>query len=314
MPLKVGIVGVGHFGKLHLKALKNIKTIELVGFYDIDPIVQKEVAEVFNVKSFNSYKELIKNCDVIDIVTPTVTHFECAYEAIKAQKHIFIEKPVTHTVKKAEQLIKLADEAGIKAQVGHIERFNPAYLSIENYINEPKFIEANRLQPFTNRSLDISVILNLMIHDIDIILNIVNSKISKIRASGAKVATNFIDVANVRIEFENGCIAHLSTSRIATSNLRIFKIFQKNSCITIDFLNKKSEIISAKTIEDNDKISTFIESFYPEIINFNAIEVELNSFFEAIINNTTPKITLEHGLNALKIAMDINDIILKNFC
>lgn len=314
MALKVGIVGVGHFGKLHLKALKNIKNIELVGFYDIDPIVQKEVEEAFDVKSFSSYKELLKNCDVIDIVTPTVTHFECAYEAIKSQKHIFIEKPMTHNIKTAEQLIKLVEEAGVKVQIGHIERFNPAYLSIESYINEPKFIEATRLQPFTNRSLDISVVLNLMIHDIDIILHIINSKISKIRASGAKVATNFIDVANVRIEFENGAIAHLSTSRIATKNLRLFKIFQKNSCITIDFLNKRSEIISAKTIEENGKISTFIDSFYPEIINSNAIEVELTSFFDSIINNTTPKITIEHGYNALKIAMEINDAILKNFC
>jgi len=315
MPLRVGVIGAGHFGKYHIKALKNISDIELIGFYDIDPAVQHLVSKEYDIKAYPSYDSILNDVDIVDIVTPTVNHFESACEAIRRQKHVFIEKPVTHTVETAEKLIELADEAGVKVQVGHIERFNPAFLAVEHIISKPLYIEAHRLQPFTLRSLDVSVVLNLMIHDLDIIFNIVKSNIKKISANGAIVATNTPDVANARLEFENGCVAHLTASRISLDNLRIIKIFQKESAIKIDFLNKKSEIIYAKlNNNENASVSSIeLKSEYPEIKPKNAIEEELKSFFAAIKNNTTPIVTLEHGYFALKIAFDILEKVKYSF-
>lgn len=310
--LKVGLVGVGHFGKLHLKALKKIKNIKLIGFYDINPQTSAEVEKHYNVCSFKTYKKLIEECDVIDIVTPTSEHYNCAYEAIKAQKHFFIEKPLTDDLKTAEKLIELAYEAGVKAQVGHIERFNPAFLAVEDIICKPKYIEAIRLQPFLKRSLDVSVILNLMIHDIDLIQEIVKSKIRKIYASGAKVVTDSIDLANARLEFENGCIAHLSTSRIANKNQRMIKIFQKNKCIILDLFSKKVEILEAFLTKNQNKTETNLVTHQPQVQQIDSIEAELVSFFDSIINNQKPKVTLEDGFYALKTAFTINEIILKN--
>jgi predicted dehydrogenase len=310
MSLRVGVIGAGHFGKYHIQALKNIKEIELKGFFDINPMVQKTVSSDFNVRSYNSLEEILNDIDVVDIVAPTVNHYECAVEALKMQKHVFIEKPVTHTIETAEHLIKLADEADVKVQVGHIERFNPAFLAAESFLLKPMFIEAHRLQPFTRRSLDVSVVLNLMIHDLDIILHTVKSNIKRVSASGAIVATNSADVANARIEFENGCVAHLTASRISLENLRNIKIFQKDNCITIDFLNKKSEIIWAKkneSIISNDEQFNPVEltSQYPEIIPNNAILEELKSFIYCIENNKQPIVTLEHAFYALKVAFEI---------
>ncbi len=315
MALKIGVIGAGHFGKYHIKALKNIPNVELVGFYDIDPVVQKIVSNEYQIKSYFSYEEILNDVDIVDIVTPTVSHYDCAVEAIRRRKHVFIEKPVTHTVETAEKLINLAYEAGIKAQVGHIERFNPAYLAVESIINKPVFIEAHRLQPFTNRSLDVSVVLNLMIHDLDIILHIVKSNIKKINASGAAIATNMPDVANARIEFENGCVAHLTSSRISVENLRNLKIFQKESSITIDFLNKRAEIIYAKLHDLMDESPSSIElrSEYPIIEPNNAILEELKSFIYSIENDTMPTVTLEHGYQALKVAFEIMEKVKFSF-
>jgi len=310
MALRIGVIGAGHFGKYHLQALKSLPEVELMGFFDIDPMVQQSVSSDFKVKSYNSYDELLSDVDIVDIVTPTISHYECALEAIRHQKHVFIEKPVTHNVETAEHLIKMADEAGVKVQVGHIERFNPAFLAVEPYINKPMYIEAHRLQPFTQRSLDISVVLNLMIHDLDIILYIVKSNIKRISANGAVVATQSADVASARIEFENGCVAHITSSRISIDNMRTIKLFQKDNCITIDFLNKKAEIIWAKqqpTTQDHLESSTLVEltSFYPPIVLNNAILEEMRSFVNAIKNNTSPIVTLEHAYYAIKIAFEI---------
>lgn len=311
MALKVGVVGAGYFGKYHIQALKSLQEVELVGFYDINPAVQEAVSSSFQVKPYTSYKELLKDIDIVDIVTPTVTHYECAIEAIRHQKHVFIEKPVTHNVKFAEHLIKLADEAGVKVQVGHIERFNPAFIAVESYINKPMYIEAHRLQPFTTRSLDVSVVLNLMIHDLDIILYTVKSNIKRINANGAVVATNSADVASARIEFENGCVAHITSSRISIENMRNIKLFQKDNRITIDFLNKKAEIIWARQNKQSDLIldnaPIEIISEYPKIIPNNAILEELNFFVKTIIENTTPIVTLEHAFYVLKVAFEIMD-------
>ena len=307
MSLRIGVIGAGHFGKYHINAIKQLSNVELVGFYDIDPLVQATVSKQYNIKSYSSYEAILQDVDIVDIVTPTVTHYECAIEAIRQQKHVFIEKPVCHSVETAEKLMQLAYEAGIKVQVGHIERFNPAFLAVENLITRPMFIEAQRLQPYTERSLDVSVVLNLMIHDLDIILHIVNSNIKKISASGATVATQLPDVANARIEFENGCVAHITASRISVDNLRTIKIFQRENAITIDFLNKKSEIIYAKLNENPSQSLSYIElrSERPSVITNNAILDELKAFIQAIENNTTPIVTLEHAHYALKIAFEI---------
>ncbi|NSW45943.1 MAG: Gfo/Idh/MocA family oxidoreductase [Bacteroidales bacterium] len=318
MALRIGVIGAGHFGKYHLQALKNLPEVELMGFFDIDPMVQQTVSHDFKVKSYNSYDELLSDVDIVDIVTPTISHYECALEAIRHQKHVFIEKPVTHNVETAQHLIKMADEAGVKVQVGHIERFNPAFLAVEPYINKPMYIEAHRLQPFTQRSLDISVVLNLMIHDLDIILYTVKSNIKRISANGAVVATQSADVASARIEFENGCVAHITSSRISIDNMRTIKLFQKDNCITIDFLNKKAEIIWAKqhpTNQDHLEQSTPVEltSFYPPIILNNAILEEMRSFVNAIKNNTSPIVTLEHAYYAIKIAFEIMEKVKFSF-
>lgn len=315
MALKIGVIGAGHFGKYHIKALKNIQNVELVGFYDIDPAVQKMVSKEYQITSYPSYEAILKDVDIVDIVTPTVSHYDCAIEAIRMQKHVFIEKPVTHTVETAEKLMNFAYEAGIKAQVGHIERFNPAFLAVENIITRPMYIEAHRLQPFTQRSLDVSVILNLMIHDLDIILHIVKSNIKKISASGANIATNMPDVANARIEFENGCVAHLTSSRISVENLRNLKIFQKENSITVDFLNKKAQVIYAKYSDTITDMPSSIElrSEYPPVLLNNAILEELKAFIDAIENDKSPVVSLEHGYHALKVAFEIMEKVKFSF-
>lgn len=318
MALRIGVIGAGHFGKYHIQALKNLKDVELVGFYDINPMVQDTVSVELKVKAYRSYKEIINDIDIVDIVTPTVTHYDCALEAIRNQKHVFIEKPVTHSLETAQHLIKLADEAGVKVQVGHIERFNPAFLAIEPYINKPMYIEAHRLQPFTQRSLDVSVVLNLMIHDLDIILHTVKSNIKRISANGAIVATNSADVASVRIEFENGSVAHMTSSRISIDNLRTIKMFQKDNCITIDFLNKKAEIIWAKYNQNGSNLmdtnnSVEIISEYPLVIPNNAILEEMKSFVHSIQSNTSPIVTLEHAYYAIKVAFEIMERVKFSF-
>ncbi len=317
MALRVGVIGAGHFGKYHIQALKSLQEVELVGFYDVNPMVQKAVSSDLQVKAYASYEEILNDIDIVDIVTPTVSHYECALEAIRHQKHVFIEKPVTHNVETAEHLIRLADEAGVKVQVGHIERFNPAFIAVESYINKPMYIEAHRLQPFTPRSLDVSVVLNLMIHDLDIILHTVKSNIKRINANGAVVATNSADVASARIEFENGCVAHMTSSRISIENMRNIKLFQKDNSITVDFLNKKAEVIWARQNQQSnstlDSAPVEIVSEYPEVIPNNAILEELRAFVKAINENTTPIVTLEHAFYALKIAFEIMDKVKFSF-
>lgn len=314
---RIGVIGVGHFGKYHLKALKEIQGFDLVGFYDIDAETSKIVAKEYGIPSFPSYEALLAKVDVIDIVIPTVSHFECAVEALKKQKHVFIEKPVTNSVEDAENLLKLAEEASVKVQVGHIERFNPAFLAAVPHILNPMFIEIHRLQPFTNRSTDVSVILNLMIHDIDIVLSIVSSNIKRISASGIKVVTNTPDLANARLEFDNGCVANITSSRISLNNLRRSRFFQKDTSITVDFLNKSTEIIRMRNLPENpnsdfistthDLIDSHKELFAerPEVIPNNAIKEELYAFLKSIEDNSKPLVTLDDGVKALRVAHEV---------
>ena len=233
--LKIGVVGAGHLGKIHLKILKESSFIDLMGFYDINDDVSKQVTTSLDVKSFESLDDLIKVCDIVDIVTPTLSHYYCAQQAIVNGKHVFIEKPVTHTISEVKNLIKLANKHHVKAQVGHVERFNPAFKKASKEISKPKFIETHRLAQFNPRGTDVSVVLDLMIHDLDILLHVVNSPIKSIHASGVSVLSDTPDIANARIEFLNGCVANLTASRMSLKNMRKSRFFQKDSYISVDF-------------------------------------------------------------------------------
>ena len=315
--LKVGVLGAGHLGKIHLKLLKELKKdYEVIGFYDPDRENAKKVNREFRVKAFKKIEDLINESDVINIVTPTLSHFDCAMEAIKAHKHVFIEKPITNTTEEAETLMNLSREAGVKVQVGHVERFNPAFTAAQPYCNQPMFIEAHRLAEFNPRGTDVPVVLDLMIHDIDIILSVVKSNIRKISASGVSVVSDTPDIANARIEFDNGCVANITASRMSLKNMRKTRIFQKDAYIAIDFLEKKTEVIRLKSLKNSEEQDPFAiildlgkgrkkKQIYfenPNIETNNAIKDELKSFANAIYNNTEPIVTIEDGFHALETA------------
>ena len=244
--LKVGVFGTGHLGKFHLNNWKEISSVELVGFYDPDDAIAKEVSEKYQLPRFVDPGALMDVCDVVDVVAPTNHHFDICEIAIKKCRHVFVEKPLANTMNEARQLVTLAKESGIKLQVGHVERFNPAFLAVKDLDLNPMFIEVHRLAEFNQRGTEVRVILDLMIHDIDIILSLVNSDVKNISASGVGVMTETPDIANVRIEFNNGCVANLTSSRISMKKMRKIRLFQKDAYIGIDFLNKKTEIIKLK--------------------------------------------------------------------
>jgi len=315
--LKIGVVGAGHLGKIHIKCIKQIELYQLVGFYDTDPDNALKVSAEFGIPAFKNINDLIESVDVIDIVTPTLSHFESANLALRKFKHVFIEKPLVTTPQQALDLIQIAEEANVKVQVGHVERFNPAFTAASPYIDSPLFIETHRLAQFNPRGTDVPVILDLMIHDLDIVLSVVKSGIHKISASGVAVVSDTPDIANARVEFDNGCVANLTASRISMKNMRKTRIFQKNAYISIDFLDKKSEIIRmSEDINNDDPFAMvldlgagkkpkqiFIEK--PEIIPSNAIVSELESFAKAIMHNTVPPVTITDGYNALDLAYKI---------
>ncbi|SEM12509.1 Predicted dehydrogenase [Aquimarina amphilecti] len=314
--LKAGVLGAGHLGKIHLRLLKQSKNYELVGFYDASEKQAKAIAEEFGYQLFSSVEELIAAVDVVDIVTPTFAHFEVAKQAIEAGKHVFIEKPITNTVEEAEKLIELAKTHNIKGQVGHVERFNPAYTSVSKKIDNPMFIEAHRLAEFNPRGTDVPVVLDLMIHDIDAILSVVHSDVKHISASGVSVISETPDIANARIEFENGCVANLTASRISLKNMRKARFFQKDAYISIDFFEKKCEVVKMKDapekpgdfdmiLQNAEGVKKQIYFDNPEVPSNNAILDELDTFAEAINNNTTPIVSLTQGKKALEVALQI---------
>ncbi|HAB28202.1 MAG TPA: oxidoreductase, partial [Xanthomarina gelatinilytica] len=237
--LKAGVLGAGHLGKIHLRLLNQSEKYDLVGFYDSDEANAKKIEAEFGYKYFNSIDNLIDAVDMVDIVTPTLSHYECAKKAIAKGKHIFIEKPITNTVEEAEHIRELLAQHNIRGQVGHVERFNPAYLAVKDQIVNPMFIETHRLAEFNPRGTDVPVVLDLMIHDIDIILSVVKSKVKNVYASGVSVISDTPDIANARLEFENGCVANLTASRISLKNMRKSRFFQKDAYISVDFLEKK---------------------------------------------------------------------------
>lgn len=314
--LKAGVLGAGHLGKIHLRLLNQSDKYELIGFYDPNNENSKNVTEEYGYKHFDSIDELINAVDVIDIVTPTISHFDVAKQTIEAGKHVFIEKPITNTFEEANELIQLLKKHNVKGQVGHVERFNPAFISVKEKIKEPMFIEAHRLSEFNPRGTDVPVVLDLMIHDIDIILSIVNSDVKNIHSSGVSVISETPDIANVRLEFENGCVANLTASRISMKNMRKTRIFQKDAYVSIDFLEKKSEIVTMKDAPKNtgefdmilqnaEGVKKQISFEAPEVKNNNAILDELESFADAINLGHKPHITLKDGAKALKIATEI---------
>ncbi|QKX07440.1 Gfo/Idh/MocA family oxidoreductase [Aquimarina sp. TRL1] len=314
--LKAGVLGAGHLGKIHLRLLEQSTNYNLVGFYDPNKEQVAAIAKEFGFTPFDSAEALIDAVDVIDIVTPTFAHFEVAKKAIKAGKHVFIEKPITNTVQEAEALIELANTYNVKGQVGHVERFNPAYTSVAKKIDNPMFIEAHRLAEFNPRGTDVPVVLDLMIHDIDAILSVVNSEVKNISASGVSVISETPDIANARIEFENGCVANLTASRISLKNMRKARFFQKDAYISVDFFEKKCEVVKMKDApEQPDDFAMILQNaegvkkqIYfdnPSVPSNNAILDELDTFAEAIKNDSTPIVSLEQGKKALEVALQI---------
>ena len=317
--LRIGVLGAGHLGKIHIKCINDSDAYQLVGFYDPDEKISATVEKEFGVRRLSDIQEVIDLCDVVDIVTPTISHFDCAVQALKSSKHVFIEKPVVATPEEARQLIDLAMEADVKVQVGHVERFNPAFIAARPYLRQPLFIETHRLAMFNPRGTDVPVVLDLMIHDIDIVLSIVHSNVKKISASGVPVVSDTPDIANARLEFDNGCVANLTASRISMKNMRKTRIFQKDAYISVDFLDKKAEILRMIDIDDPEKadpLAMIIEPangkkakqiFFekPEITPINAIQTELESFADAIINNNTPVVSIDDGYAALDVANKI---------
>ena len=316
--LKAGVLGAGHLGKIHLRLLQESEKYELVGFFDPFKENAEKVAKEFGYKLFDSIEELVAAVEVVDIVTPTLSHFECAKMAIEKGRHIFIEKPITKTILEAEAIITLASQFHVQGQVGHVERFNPAFTAVKDKIETPMFIETHRLAEFNPRGTDVPVVLDLMIHDIDIILSVVNSKVKNVHASGISVISETPDIANARIEFSNGCVANLTASRISMKNMRKTRFFQKDAYISVDFLEKKSEIVRMKDVPSNpDEFAMILQNaegvkkqIYfdnPEVENNNAILDELESFADAINNDTKPVVSLRHGAGALRVAQMIID-------
>ena len=316
--LKVGVLGAGHLGKIHLRLLNQSEKYQLIGFYDPDEKNAEKVAKEFGYKRFTTIDDLIEEVEVVDIVTPTLSHFDCAKQAIEKGCHIFIEKPIAKTVIEAEAIKTLASQHHVKGQVGHVERFNPAFLAVKDMIDNPMFIETHRLAEFNPRGTDVPVVLDLMIHDIDIILSVVKSKVKDIHASGISVISETPDIANARIEFENGCVANLTSSRISMKNMRKTRFFQKDAYISVDLLEKSAEVVRMKDAPENpgdfdmilqndEGIKKQIYFDNPKVENNNAILDELETFADAINNNTTPIVTLNNGAEALRIAQWVID-------
>ena len=319
--LKIGVFGAGHLGKIHISCWKNIHNIELVGFYDTDPENAKSVTETYGVPYFSDSDKLLAACDAIDIVTPTLNHHASAMKALKAGRHVFIEKPITATLPEAEEILRYSEANRLKVQIGHVERFNDAFLEAKKYIDNPLFIECHRLAEFNPRGTDVSVVLDLMIHDIDILLHTVHSPIRQISASGVAVITDTPDIANARIEFENGCTANLTASRMSIKKMRRARFFQKNAYITVDYQNKEANIIRMRdyTPEDDKELMPlildlganrgkkriFIEK--PNEIHVNAIETELSMFADSIIHNHECEVSVYDGYKALEVAYQIMD-------
>ncbi len=316
--LRFGVIGVGHLGEIHTRLAKEIDIINLIGVFDINLKRAEEIAHKYSVSFFDSFGDLLQNVEAVSIVVPTESHFEVARICLEQGIHVFIEKPITSRVEEAQMLLDISNKMGLKIQVGHIERFNPAFLALKEYTLEPLFIEAHRLSRFNPRGTDVSVILDLMIHDIDIVLQLIPTSIKSIDACGVKVVSETEDIANVRIVFENRSVANLTASRISMKDMRKMRMFQKYSYISIDFLNQKSEIFTLKDegldIDPQDSFSFKLgtdhnakEVVYlsPKPEPINPLKTELYLFAESILMNRPVPVTAEEAIRSLKIAQEI---------
>jgi predicted dehydrogenase len=318
--IKIGVIGTGHLGKLHIKMFKQIQECEVTGIYDANNQTAQNVAREFNVKAFNNLEDLLKNIQAASIAVTTTAHHEVAKKCLENNIHIFVEKPITASISEAEELVQIASDRKLNLQVGHIERFNPAIISLEKFIIEPMFIQTDRLAQFNPRGTDVAVVLDLMIHDIDIILSLIKSEVKKIDANGVAVVSNNLDIANARIEFENGAVANVTASRISQKKMRKMRIFQKDAYISLDFITGVSEVYRLHSVDENIETSTI--SFgeigvgekrkrliyeQPEIKDVNALKYELELFVKSVIYKTHPVVSGMDGLRALKVA----EIILK---
>ena len=320
--LRIGIIGTGHLGKFHIKMLKQIDNCELIGIFDAKPEVAKSASEEFKVKAFDTLDELLEAIDAVSIAAITGAHYELGKKCLLQGLHVFLEKPITAAIPEAEEIVQIAAEKKLKLQIGHIERFNPALISLEKYIIKPMFVQTDRLAQFNPRGTDVAVVLDLMIHDIDIILSLVKSDVKDIQASGVAVVSNNIDIANARIEFENGAVANVTASRISQKRMRKMRIFQRDNYIALDFITGVSEVY--RLIPTDEKLETDFISFgeigvgdmkkqvvyeQPEIKEINALKYELELFVNAILNDEKPLVSGEDGLRALRVAGLIMDKI-----
>jgi predicted dehydrogenase len=314
--LKIGVLGAGHLGKIHLRLLQESKVYELVGFYDSQPQIAAKISREFGYRSFSNVNSLFEEVDVVDIVTPTISHFELGKKALEKGLHIFLEKPITATVEEANELVSLAKAKGLLGMVGQVERFNPALMAASPYIKNPMFIETHRLAEFNPRGTDVSVVLDLMIHDIDAILSVVQSKVIDVQASGVSIISETPDIANARLRFENGCVANLTASRISMKTMRKSRFFQRDAYVSVDFFEKKTEVVRMQNAPESDEDFAMIlenaegvkkQIFFdnPEVKEGNAILMELEHFANAIKNNKEPVVSLQAGTSALEVAHQI---------
>ena len=318
--IRIGVIGVGHLGNFHVKRLKEISGISISGIYDNNPIRADEISNQYDVKSFSSLQKLLEISDAVSIVTPTPYHYEIANLALDKGCHLFIEKPITDNIEHAGLLLNKAEKLNKIIQVGHIERFNPAFTVLKNLDIQPRFIEAHRLAKFNPRGNDVPVILDLMIHDLDIILSLVKSDIKEIRANGVKVVSSTVDIANARLEFENGCVANLTASRISQKVMRKMRLFQEEDYITIDFHNgileeykicnsPPTEDINDQVIELAGKEKKYVLYRKPEVPKHDALKEELIHFANSIQNAQKPETDGQSAAKALGLALKIQKII-----
>lgn len=320
--VRIGILGVGHLGKIHLNCIRRIPELDVVGFYDPDNACALEVIETYNLKRYDSLAELFANCDAVDVVAPTAEHAELALQAVEAGKHVFIEKPVTQTLVEADELVRAcAKRPQLKVQVGHVERFNPALLAIRHVDLQPMFIEGHRLSQFQTRGTDVSVVLDLMIHDLDLVMYMVPHPIVSVEANGVAVVSQTPDIANVRLTFANGCVANLTASRISLKKMRKLRIFQPNAYLSLDFLNKNADVLRLLDVVDGSQQAAdwmavdttqgkkWMQYEQALTVDVNAIEEELRCFARCILDDTEPIVHLNDGVKALSLAHRILDII-----
>lgn len=302
--LRVGVIGTGYLGKFHAEKYARMDDVDLVGIADINKSQAEKIAKQYSVRAYTNHKDILNKVDAVSIVVPTPAHFKVSRDFLKHNVDVLIEKPITTTIEEADELIRLAESKGLIIQVGHLERFNPAVIALRDYVKKPMFIESHRLSTYKERATDVSVVLDLMIHDIDIISNFVRSKIKSIHAAGIPVISGHVDIANARLEFENGCVANVTASRISTRDERKIRLFQKDAYISVDFANHEITIVK-QSEKDESSIIPGMGINQLCFTKTDALDDELKSFVKAVKTRKSPEVTGQVGRSALKIALSI---------